>query len=266
MELHEFASRVLMSSNITTKTAAITESLSDNERPAALRPALPARPDNLKFASRKTAPSMPKSVSLQDPNRRAVAHHIMANHELQALEVMAMVLLAFPDAPAEFRSGMAAIMEDEQRHTRMHVQRAQELGLTFGDLPVNGYIWMKATAYESILEYICGLPLVFEGGNLDHTAEFEQYFVDAGDRRSAAIMRAIQRDEIRHVEFGMQWLRQLKPPEMDDFTAWEYHLKWPIRPSKARGKTFLTEPRQEAGMSDEFIAQLRKWTEPPEAS
>jgi hypothetical protein len=32
---------------------------------------------------------MPHPETFADPKRRAVAHHIMANHELQALEVMA---------------------------------------------------------------------------------------------------------------------------------------------------------------------------------
>ena len=204
---------------------------------------------------------MPKAAALRDPSRRAIAHHIMANHELQALEVMAMVLLAFPDAPPDFRSGLADVMLDEQRHTRLHVQRAGELGLTFGDLPVNGYIWTRAIDYSTVLEYICGLPLVFENGNLDHTAEFEHYFIDAGDRRSAAIMRAIQRDEIRHVAFGLHWLRTLKPADQSDFAAWEANLKWPLRPSKARGREFDEDVRRQAGMEQEFIDELRKWQE-----
>jgi hypothetical protein len=49
---------------------------------------------------------MPAAGAFHDPARRAVAHHIMANHELQALEVMAWTLLAFPEAPAAFRRGM----------------------------------------------------------------------------------------------------------------------------------------------------------------
>ncbi len=261
MELQDFAYQVLTATDLDTKISALPEPLTDLSPGDSFRPDQPARPANLQFAERRTAPAMPKAIALKDPAKRAVSHHIMANHELQALEVMAMVATAFPDAPAGFRHGLGEIMQDEQRHTRMHVQRARELGLTFGDLPVNGYIWAKAVEYSNVLEYICGLPLVFEGGNLDHTAEFEQYYLDAGDRRSAAIMRAIQRDEIRHVEFGMTWLRRLKPSGMDDFTAWIENLKWPIRPSKARGKEFLAEPRRAAGMSDEFISQLREWTE-----
>ena len=90
----------------------------------------------------------------------------MANHELQALEVMAWTVLAFPGAPTEFRQGMAAVMRDEQRHTRMHIERAERLGVSFGDLPVNCYIWKKALQFTSVLDYVAGLPLVFEGANL----------------------------------------------------------------------------------------------------
>jgi uncharacterized ferritin-like protein (DUF455 family) len=261
VELRDFADQILTTADLDAKITALAQPLTDNLPGKSFRPGQPARPANLQFAQRRTAPKMPKATALKDPAKRAVAHHIMANHELQALEVMAMVAVAFPDAPEEFRRGLGEIMQDEQRHTRMHVQRAQELGLAFGDLPVNGYIWAKAAEYTSVLEYICGLPLVFEGGNLDHTAEFEQYFIEAGDRRSAAILRAIQRDEIRHVQFGMTWLRRLKPPGTDDFTAWIENLKWPIRPSRARGKQFLIEPRQAAGMSDDFINQLQEWSE-----
>lgn len=157
--------------------------------------------------------------------------------------------------------GMAHIMQDEQRHTRMHVQRCQELGLDFGDLPVNGWIWKKAQEYQSTLEYVAGLPLVFEGANLDHTVEFENYFVDAGDRRSGAIMRAIHKDEIRHVEFGLQWLRKFKRPEESDWQAWTSALHWPIRPSKARGELFQREARLQAGLTPDFIDKLAAFEE-----
>ncbi|MCH2200723.1 MAG: ferritin-like domain-containing protein [Fuerstiella sp.] len=261
MELSDFARCVLLSKQLDRKLAPPAEPMSDGIPHEAERLMRPARTAQLQFAAQRTAPKMPKAASLKDPSKRAIAHHIMANHELQALEIMAMVILAFPQAPAGFRQGVGEIMLDEQRHTRLHVQRATELGIRFGELPVNGYLWTKAVEYSSVLEYVCGLPLVFEGGNLDHTAEFEQYFLDAGDLRSAGIMRSIHRDEIRHVEFGLHWLRKLKPAGMDDFTAWEQNLKWPLRPSKARGKLFLDEPRRAAGMTEEFINRLREWKE-----
>jgi uncharacterized ferritin-like protein (DUF455 family) len=262
MELRAFAEQVLLSDTLAAKVAVILDNLTDIDPGAAVRVESPVRPANLQFAARRTAPAMPKSDALRVAANRAKAHHIMANHELQALEVMAMVLMTFPTAPPEFRFGVARIMFDEQRHTRMHVQRCSELGLNFGDLPVNSWIWQKAQEFESVLEYCCGLPLVFEGANLDHTVEFEQYFRDAGDRRSAAIMRAIHRDEIRHVRFGIDWLRKCKPQDASEFATWVQGLHWPLRPSRARSEPFQHESRLEAGLTLEFIQQLLDWTEP----
>lgn len=256
MELREFAERILWSKNLDEKLARPGRSLTDKRPGEAWRPELPARPKELRFAARRTAPAMPKPGAFKDPTKRAIAHHIMANHELQALEVMSWVLVAFPDAPAEFRRGMVDVMLDEQRHTRLHVERAAALGLRFGELPVNSYIWQKAQQFECVLDYLAGLPLVFEGANLDHSLEFATLFEQVGDERSAAIMRAIHHDEIRHVAFGLEWLRKLKPPEQSDWEAFQSHLKWPLRAEKARGEIFQRDARREAGMSDDFIQHL----------
>lgn len=260
MELREFAHNVLLSGELEPKLIR-PSALTDSNPGEPLVVAEPARPSSLKFAPRRTAPPMPKPPAFIDEHKRAVAHHIMANHELQALEVMAMVLLKFPSAPQEFRMGLATIMFDEQRHTRLHVQRAAELGVNFGDLPVNSYIWQKATEYSSVLEYSAGLPLVFEGANLDHTIELEKVFRKFGDNRSGDIMKAIHLDEIRHVEFGLTWLRKLKDQSLSDFEAWQSALHWPIRPKHARGDDFQRDARLAAGMDEEFLRQLCDWSE-----
>jgi uncharacterized ferritin-like protein (DUF455 family) len=265
MELREFAERILGSESIEAKLAPIEAPVTDAAPGEALRVPLPARPTELRFAGRKQAPAMPHPKTFEQPRKRGVAHHIMANHELQALEVMAFTLCAFPDAPAEFRLGLAAVMADEQRHTRMHIERAAVLGVRFGEFPVNGYFWAKAQNFHSVLDYLAGLPLTFEGCNLDHTLEFEQWFDEAGDRRSAAVMRRIHCDEIEHVKFGLEWLRRLKAPEQSDWEAYAAHLQWPLRPEKSRGKTFHRAPREEAGMTPEFIDRLEQ-TPPPGAA
>ncbi len=256
MELREFAERILLSESLDEKLARAAKSWTDKRPGEAWRPEQPARPAELRFAARRTAPTMPKPGAFKEVKKRAIAHHIMANHELQALEVMAWVLVAFPEAPAEFRRGMIDVMLDEQRHTRLHIERAAALGLRFGELPVNSYIWQKAQQFENVLDYLAGLPLVFEGANLDHTLEFATLFEQAGDDRSAAIMRAIHHDEIHHVAFGLEWLRKLKSPDQSDWEAFQSHLKWPLRAEKARGEVFQKEARQAAGMSDEFIERL----------
>lgn len=256
MELRAFAERVLLSAVLEDKLRPVEEPLSDAQPGPGRRFSRPARPDHLQFGARRTAPALARGEALRDPLKRGVAHHILANHELQALEVMAWTLCAFPEAPAEFRRGMVDVMADEQRHTRMHVERARSLGVEFGRYPVNSYIWDKAMSFQNELDYLAGLPLVFEGRNLDHTLELAAEFAAVGDERSAALMRVIHRDEIQHVRFGVEWLNRLKPPELSDWEAFVAHLHWPIRPSKARGTVFQRAAREQAGLSPDFIERL----------
>jgi len=169
---------------------------------------------------------------------------------------MAFILRAFPGAPSGFRFGLAQVMHDEQQHTRMHCHRSEALGLKFGALPVNCYIWQKAMIFTSVLDYLAGLPLTFEGRNLDHTLEFEAYFQRVEDHRSAQIMRKIHHDEINHVRFGLTWLQKLKPAHLSDWEAYVQHLHWPLNPGKSCGKVFHDAPRRAAGMSSEFIREL----------
>lgn len=256
MNIRSFAETVLLGAELDAKLRQPTDDLNDDDPGPALRVDVPGRPPNLQFAERRAAPAMPKPGSFNDSARRGLAHHIMANHELQALEVMAAVLLAFPDAHPEFRRGLVSIMFDEQRHTRMHMQRAADLETPFGSQKVNCYIWKKSLVFENVLDYIAGLPLMFEGRNLDHTLEFADYFERAGDVKSAAMMRVIHCDEIEHVRFGIDWLRRLKPPEQSDWDAWVSHLHWPLRPAKSVGNAFQRQARLQAGLTPEFIERL----------
>ena len=257
LELRAFAERLLLTPDLEAKLAPVSGPFTDLAPGPATRPERPARPTRLQFGERRTAPAMPAKQRLAEPKQRGIAHHIMANHELQAVEAMAWVLLAFPDAPPEFRMGMAGVIADEQRHTRMHVERARKLGVEFGDFPVNWYIWRSVLELQSVLEYVACLPLVFEGANLDHSLELADAFDGVGDTRSAQLMRIIHHDEIEHVRFGLDWLRRLKPPEQSDWDTFERSLHFPLRASKARGEVFQSDARRDAGMTDDFIGRLR---------
>jgi uncharacterized ferritin-like protein (DUF455 family) len=263
MELRAFAERILLTPLMASKLEPLTGGIEDRSPGLAMRVELPARPANLQFAAPRTTPSMPHPLALAEEGKRAVAHHIMANHELQALEVMAWVVLAFPDAPAEFRAGMARVMADEQRHTRMHMERSARLGLEFGELPVNCYIWKQTRTFDNLLDYIAVLPLVFEARNLDHSLELERAFLAVDDPRSAAMMRRIHEDEIEHVSFGMHWLKTLKPPSETEWEAFCAHLKWPMNAGKSYGDDFQREARLKSGMSEDFVAKVEALRDSP---
>lgn len=256
MEIRAFAKRILESPSLEAKLAPWEGPLEDREPGSAVRMELPARPVNLQFAAPRTTPSMPHPLALVEEPKRAIAHHIMANHELQALEVMAWVLLAFPEAEPEFRAGMVRVMADEQRHTRMHMERSARLGVEFGQLPVNCYIWKQTRTFLTVIDYIAVLPLVFEARNLDHTLELERAFLAVNDPKSAALMRRIHEDEIEHVAFGLEWLTRWKAPDQTTWQAFCSHLKWPMNPGKALGDEFCRPARIQSGMDPEFIQAM----------
>lgn len=256
--LSEFAERVLCSCNLAEKLAAPQGDLPDTDRPPATRVDEPGRPPELAFSEPRRAPAMPKFAGFASRERRGLAHHVMANHELQAVEIMAATLLQYPDAPADFRSGMGEIIQDEQRHTRMHMARAEKLGVPFGSRPVNAYIWAKSREFENVLDYLAGLPLVFEGANLDHSLEFAEAFKSVGDMRSAHVMEQIHHDEIGHVAFGIKWLRHFKPAGASDWETFVRHLHYPLRAEKARGDVFQEQARREAGLDEDFIERMKQ--------
>ncbi|NNJ26741.1 DUF455 family protein [Alienimonas chondri] len=257
MELSALAARVLLSPEIDRKLRPPRGPLTDRVPGAALRVSDPARPRLLRFRYRKNGPKLPRGEALRDRGRRGVAHHILANHELQAAETMASVLLAFPSAPAAFRAELGEILCDELRHTRMHLARAEACGTRFGDHTVNGHVWRSAARFRDEAEYLCVLPLVFEARNLDESLELAAMFDAAGDAKGAGVLRAIHEDEIGHVAFGLRWLRTFCP-EPDAFDAWAARLEMPNQPARAIGRQFLEAPRRAAGMSDAFLMKLQR--------
>src|SRR5690606_35930910 len=109
MEIRTFAERVLCSESLAEKLRFPAEPFTDDHPGDALHLHSPARPPELRFEDRQRGVKMPHRDALREPRLRARAHHIMANHELQALEVMAQTLCAFPDAPKGFRFGLLKV-------------------------------------------------------------------------------------------------------------------------------------------------------------
>ncbi|MEM8994718.1 MAG: DUF455 family protein, partial [Acidobacteriota bacterium] len=227
----------------------------DRDPGPARRVESPARPDSLRFEARPRV-KVPGLGGMHDPHQRARILHALDNHELQAAELFAWALLAFPAAPAEYRRGLAEILDDEQRHTRMYIARLEALGHRFGDFPVTGYFWHKVPHIHSPIDFVSAMSLTFENANLDHTVEYAEAARAVGDEKTALVIERIGRDEVDHVRFGWRWLNRLKDPDVDAWDAWCEHLAWPLRPEKARGARFHPEGRRAAGLDETFIERL----------
>ena len=133
----------------------------------------PGRPPGLE-PRRGREVSVPPIEGMRDPDQRARILHAMANHELQAAELFAWALCAFADAPRGFRTGLWAILADEQRHARRYFARAEALGRGAFDCPVTGHFWNYRERLTSPLAFVCTMGLTFENANLDLAAAYAQ--------------------------------------------------------------------------------------------
>jgi uncharacterized ferritin-like protein (DUF455 family) len=254
VEIRDFARAVLLTEELAVKLAPAPGLLTDDDPGPPFRASAPGRPPHLRFR----AVEVPSIEGMPDPAQRRRILHALANHELQAAELFAWSLLAFPDAPREFRQGLLRILDDEQRHTRMYVARLEDAGARFGDFPVNGYFWSKVESITSPLRFLCAMSLTFENANLDHTLEYAEAARRAGDAKTAAVIDRVHRDEIEHVRFGWTWLQSFKGQDESAWDAFRANLAWPLRPAKARGRSFDREGRLAAGLDAEFIRRLEE--------
>jgi uncharacterized ferritin-like protein (DUF455 family) len=255
VEIRDFARTVVETEDLVLKLGAPPAELTDEAPGPPLRIDQPGRPPDLRFQRRI---DVPPSEGMPDPAQRPRILHALANHELQAAELFAWALLAFPDAPGDFRQGLLRILADEQRHTRMYLARVEDAGARFGDFPVNGYFWSKIETVTSPLRFLCAMSLTFENANLDHTLEYEEAARRAGDIKTAAVIERVHLDEIEHVRFGWTWLQVFKRENESAWDAYRANLTWPLRPAKARGRTFNREAREAAGLDRELIRRLEE--------
>ena len=254
-QVREFARSIVESETLEGKLAAPPADLIDTEPGEPFVLAAPCRSSRLKILP-ATEVKVPNMIGMRDKNQRPRILHAMANHELQAIELFAWALLAFPDAPAEFRKGLLAILLEEQRHFRLYEERVRANGVGFGDFGVTGYFWNRAGAIRSPIEFSCVMGLTFENANLDFAREFAEEARAIEDFETALAIEIIHRDEIGHVAFGWQWLERWKDPNASMWDAYLANTAQPLGPGRARGKTFDAADRRAAGMNEEFIRNL----------
>lgn len=254
MELREFAERVLLGTRLKDKLLDPGE-LTDRRPGQAWRTiAAPGRPRGLEISEH--ADAFPSIDALDDPQMRGRALHFFANHELLALELMALALLRFPDAPAALRRGLAATLRDEQRHLGLYLQRMGQLGGALGDARLGGFFWRTVAGLDDPRRFLAHMSLTFEQANLDHARYFRDVFARLGDAETAAVMNTVYADEIRHVHFGVSWFqRDVEPDALLD--AHRDALVSPVTLRRARGRHFDDEGRQRAGLPDAYVSALK---------
>jgi uncharacterized ferritin-like protein (DUF455 family) len=214
----------------------------------------PGRPPALAIVTHRT--KTPPIAGMRDPAQRARILHALANHELQAIELFAWALLAFPDTPLAFRRGLIAILADEQRHLGLYLARLAALGCAFGDHPVTGHFWTKLDHLRTPMEFVCAMGLTFEQANLDFAGDYAAAARACGDDATADALAQVHADEIRHVHFGYVWMRKWAGAGADPWATYLAHVRFPLGPNRARGIRVDVDARRQAGLDDAFVAAL----------
>jgi len=257
MNVRDYARRIVESDVLADKLVAPADALVLEDTGEPLRIAAPGRPANLAIRAARTV-KVPPLAGFRDPAQRARILASLANHELQAIELFAWALLAYPDAPLAFRRGLVAILADEQRHFALYCERIAAVtrgGAQFGDHPVTGHFWNKLDHLATPLDFVCAMGLTFENANLDFAGDYARAARECGDEATAAVLDRVHTDEISHVHFAWIWLRRFAG-DVDPWQAYNAHVKFPLGPRRARGAQFDREARRRAGFDEAFIAAL----------
>ena len=258
MNITEFAEQVVFGTTLEEKLQRPGRLTNDSKRDRltkrSLSKIIPGRPYGLQMQQGQGG-QPPSDNQLENEQSRGQLLHFLANHELLATELMALVLLKFPDAPSAFRRGVLVTLQEEQEHTQMYLDRMAECGVEFGTYPVSGQFWRLIEPMESPMDFVSRLSLTFEQANLDYSLHFASVFDRIGDDRTAKVLHKIYRDEISHVQHGLHWFRQWKDPQHSDWEAYQSLLDFPMSPQRGRGPraTFNRKGRSEAGLTDDFI-------------
>ncbi|MBB5353477.1 uncharacterized ferritin-like protein (DUF455 family) [Haloferula luteola] len=256
--MRDLAERVLFSTTLEEKLSPGPLAATDDSPGSAIAlPDAPGRPVELRLRADGVKADFPGTHRLDDDRERGIMLHFLANHELLAAELMALVLLRFPDAPKEYRLGVYEAMREEQAHALMYVRRMRECGIAFGELPVSHYFWRIVAPMETPLDFVTRLNLTFEQANLDFSKHYAGLFRQVGDTATAAVLEKIHLDEIGHVGHGVKWFRHWKQRGETDWEGFRRCLSFPLTPARAKGLApFNAESRRLAGLDEDFIRHL----------
>ncbi len=256
LEMREWAVRILGADTLEEKLFS-PDKLTDHEPGPSMIWNEPVRPQGMGFTLRGRDGKLPSFQEHGSQDKRAACLHRFAGHELLAVEIMAYALLRFPDAPKNFRRGLANTLKEEQGHVRLYMARLEAMGVRFGDMPLFKHFWVHTPYLTTPTSYVSVMSLTFEMANLDFAPMYGKSFDTHGDKESAELMAQILKDEIAHVAFGWRWLKKFKAEGLDEWDAWEKHLSPLLTPKRARGFVLHEEHRKKAGVSEEWLNKLK---------
>lgn len=196
--------------------------------------------------------------------RLRVRMHGIFMGELQALEGAGRTLWDFPDAPWEFKMNMARQCWDESRHVQIFEKLLDHAGGYVGEFPENTFLFEAACADDPVLR-VAGVNRALEGLACDVFRDMINYAEKTGDEVMKQAVDYVLADELTHVRFGSEWVREFTKDDPARFEAAKAFQRQVDKRFSVGGTRsgrsdavipIAVEDRREAGFSEQEIEEL----------
>jgi uncharacterized ferritin-like protein (DUF455 family) len=138
--------------------------------------------------------------------------------ELQALEGAGRSLWDFPEAPWEFKMNMARQCWDEARHVQIYEKLLVHCGGTVGMFPESSFLFECACSDDPALR-VAGVNRGLEGLACDVFRDMIRYAEKSGDEKMQQAIDYVLADELTHVRFGSEWVKEFTKNDPARFEA-----------------------------------------------
>jgi len=160
-------------------------------------------------------------LKLGDPavtTRLLLRMHGIFVGELQALEGAGRSLWDFPEAPWEFKMNMARQCWDEARHVQIYEKLLLHCGGTVGMFPESSFLFECACADDPALR-VAGVNRGLEGLACDVFRDMIRFAESSGDETMRQAVDYVLADELTHVRFGSEWVKEFTKNDPKRFEA-----------------------------------------------
>jgi uncharacterized ferritin-like protein (DUF455 family) len=209
-----------------------------------------------------TSPLKPSTPDL-DLRLKIRLHGIFVG-ELQALEGAGRSLWDFPDAPWEFKLNMARQCWDEARHVQVYEKLLVREGAKIGDFPESTFLFEACCADDPAMR-VAGVNRGLEGLACDVFRDMIEYAKAAGDPVMEQAVDYVLADELTHVRFGSEWVKEFTKSDparakaAKDFQR-EVDKQFSLGGARSDRKDaaipIAWEDRKEAGFTEEELGEL----------
>ncbi len=180
--------------------------------------------------------------------------------ELQALEAAGRTLWDFPELNWEFKMNMARQCWDEARHVQIYEKLIDHADGEVGEFPESTFLFETSCADDPVLR-VTGVNRCLEGLACDAFRSLIDYAHAKGDAVMEQAVDFVLADELTHVRFGSDWVRELTRGNPERAArAREFQRETDKSFAFGGGRQIAREERIEGGFSEEELAELEAIT------